>query len=79
MQKKEHRGGIEVRFHKDGSLDEIILWNEDHKCSFHLEQMDDDHWWMGVYGDTESVNVHLTKVEGKIVASWDWDDLVPTT
>lgn len=32
----------EIRPNEDDSLDEVVAWNVDF---FHLEQMDNDHWW----------------------------------
>lgn len=35
---------FEVRLNGDGSIDEIVAEN----VSFHLEQMDDGFWWIGL-------------------------------
>ena len=32
---------------EDGSPDEIVV----HNVNVHIEQMDDGHWWMGIYKD----------------------------
>ena len=53
----------EIRLNDDGSLDEVVGVGE-----FHLEQMDDGHWWMQL-GD---VHVHLT-ARGKITANVERD------
>jgi hypothetical protein len=42
---------IEIRRNEDGSLDEIVGTG-----TFHLEQMDDNHWWMQF---NDGVMVHL--------------------
>ncbi len=34
----------EIRLNDDGSLDEVVA----DTCSVHLEQMDDNQWWLGV-------------------------------
>lgn len=38
---------LKIRFHKkDNTLDEVITYDENGECDFHMEQMDDFHWWM---------------------------------
>lgn len=37
--------GIEVRLNGDGTIDEIVTH---HPVSFHLEQMDDGQYWIGL-------------------------------
>jgi hypothetical protein len=52
----EIRGGIEVR-KINGAVDEIVC----DRCSFHLEQMDNGHWWIGI--DTpggQSLHINLS-------------------
>ena len=39
---------VEIRRNDDGSLDEVLLYDEE-RCLFHLEQMDGDHWWFALY------------------------------
>ncbi len=56
----------EIRTNPDGSLDEVVAEN----CSFHLEQMDVDHWWMAVEAGGKRVAVWLHG-RGKIKASWE--------
>lgn len=47
---------IEIRINEDGTLDEIVA----KQCVVHLEQMDDKHWWLGIYdGDSEVVHVEF--------------------
>ena len=49
------QGDCEVRRNEDGTLDEVVASN----CWFHLEQMDDDHWWMRVETSDGAVTVNL--------------------
>jgi len=46
---------MEIR-NKQGELDEIIA----HNANIHLEQMDHNHWWMGIEVDGKRwmVNFH---------------------
>jgi hypothetical protein len=47
----------------DGQLDEIVATG----CDFHLEQMDDGHWWLSVRKDGWEVHCNLmTKRRAKI-------------
>jgi len=34
-----------ISLNQDGSLDEVVIPN----CTFHLEQMSNGHWWIGIY------------------------------
>ncbi len=56
-----------IGLNHDGTLDEIWLTGVD----VHVEQMDDDHWWMAFYraGTTDSVVLDLTSW-GAIYAEW---------
>ena len=56
----EKRDNIEIRLHKDGTLDEIVI-DDPHtgKCLFHVEQMDDHYFWMRAYGTTQDLVVHI--------------------
>lgn len=55
---------IEIRNNEDGTLDEIIL-KVDGECIFHLEQMSDKTWWMGLgsptLGDYKHCTLHSKK------------------
>lgn len=42
-------GPHEIRLHNDGSVDEIVIRNAEGECVFHLEQMDDQCFWMAAY------------------------------
>lgn len=55
---------IIIRNHADGSMDEVIA----SPCSFHIEQMDTGHWWIGVQKGTEFVHINLHS-RGKIKAT----------
>ena len=52
-----------VRLNDDGTLDEVCG-----SGSFHLEQMDTNHWWMCIENSAGEVHVWL-HAKGKITAS----------
>lgn len=58
---------VELRKNDDGTLDEFLIYVGD-TCVYHLEQMDDDHWWMAAYLGDERVTVSLS-ARGKITAT----------
>jgi hypothetical protein len=39
---------VEVRSDEDGVVDEVLL-HDDSRCVMHLERMDRDSWWMGIF------------------------------
>lgn len=46
--------GVEVRLNADGTIDEIVMQQP---VSFHLEQMDDGQYWIGLnWTDAEGVD-----------------------
>lgn len=56
----ERRDNIEVRLHKDGTLDEVVIYDpRTGHGIFHLEQMDDHWFWMRCYGITQDLVVHF--------------------
>ena len=55
----------EIRLNPDKSLDEVVASG----CSFHLEQMDRDYWWMAVECGGKRVHVYL-KARTTIRASY---------
>jgi len=61
----------EIRSYEDG-IDEIVC-----SCSFfHLEQMDDGHWWIGITDKTGKnvSHIHLgTKRGAKIICNAEID------
>jgi len=61
------RDNIEVRLHKDGTLDEIVI-DDPHtgQCLFHLEQMDDHYYWMRAYGTTQDLVAYISATIGKV-------------
>ena len=40
----------EVRLNEDGSIDEVVLYI-DGRCVFHMESLDHDLWYFGLYPD----------------------------
>jgi len=56
----------EVRLNDDKTLDEVVAT----RAHFHLEQMDDNLWWLAVEGCGERVVVWL-QARGKITASFE--------
>ena len=57
----------EVTKNKNGSLDEVKIFDDKNECVFHLEQMSSTHWWMGCYGG-HTVLINLAS-EQKITAT----------
>lgn len=72
--KKKWKKHGDVRLNSDGSIDEIVLKH----CSVHLEQMDDNHYWMGLYakdGSKHGICMHLRfAAKGRIRVSAETDD-----
>ena len=82
------RGNIEVRLHEDGTLDEVVFYSSDGKPIFHMEQMDDNLFWMRFEGSEEDLVVNLGAVIGErheltgergtngpvIQATFEWED-----
>jgi hypothetical protein len=65
---------IEVRRNPDGSLDEIVA----NDCMVHLEQMDEGHWWMGIYKNNYRQVVNFSAVRADLnVAHSEMDDWPP--
>ena len=44
---------LEVRKHQDAEdgIDEVLLYDEEGHCFFHLETLGDEHAWFAVYND----------------------------
>jgi len=56
-----------IEFNDDGTLDEIVL-----SGMAHLEQMDKNHWFLGLYRpDGTGYGVWLYAPKGKIDVSWE--------
>ena len=54
---------IEVRRNPDGTIDEVLFLIGE-RCVFHLEQMDTNAWYFGLYPDgdeMEQFDIHSTK------------------
>ena len=59
---------VELRYNDNGTLDEAIIYING-VCVYHLEQMDDGYWWMGLESDKGQVHINLaTKKKAHIVA-----------
>lgn len=55
--------GVEIRTNDDGTIDEILWTRIDH---FHLEQMDDGRYWIGLTKAGETQHIMLTR-NGKFI------------
>ncbi len=44
---------FEVRPNDDGTIDEVLIY-KGAECVFHLEQLDDDHYWFAWYGESDT-------------------------
>lgn len=62
-----HRCLIQVRRNEDGSLDEIRADG----CDVHLEQMDEDRWWLAIEKDGCRQVVWFTTKEGGVESEMD--------
>lgn len=51
-----------VRLDEDGQLDELVVFDEDGQCTFHLEKMRNGRWWFSVTpsGESKRYSCHLT-------------------
>ena len=57
--------------HANGNLDEVVAEN----VTFHLEQMNDGHWWIGIThpdGKVDHINL-TTKRNAEIVGRFEAD------
>ena len=64
------RSIVEVRYGKDGTLDEIVI-SVRGRCVFHLERMDDQDWWAGLYGDNASYHLNFGVRKGQMILQRD--------
>tara|TARA_Y100000310_G_C20670251_1_gene809877 strand:- start:2366 stop:2575 length:210 start_codon:yes stop_codon:yes gene_type:complete len=65
---------FEIRNNDDGTLDEVIAENS----FFHLEQMDNGHWWIGINyvdddGQKHMAHINLYTPNAKIKATIEID------
>ena len=65
----------EIRLNSDGTVDEICIMEGEH-CSYHLEQMDENHYWSALYDPDADpklgnrLTVHFS-ARGKITAKYE--------
>ena len=70
-------GSIECRYKGDTRypdrkpvLDEVI----GKECTVHLEQMNDNDWWLGITGKNGDVlHVHIYALRANVYAFAEWD------
>lgn len=61
----------EVRVLNDGAIDEIVAGQIQ---AFHLEQLDDDHWWLGIYGkDDRRMSIRFYRKGKRIIVTAEDD------
>ena len=65
---------FEIRNNENGTLDEIVASD----CNFHLEQMDNNHWWIGINyigedGEEHMAHINLSTSRAKIKATVEID------
>lgn len=72
-QRRKMPEGIEVRYHEDGTVDEIIVRDRQGVCLLHMEQMADSRFWIGLIGyDRREYPVHVDiYTDGSMVADAD--------
>lgn len=75
-----HGKAFEVRLNEDKTLDEVVaghpakLSEKQTDLFFHLEQMSDSHWWMGItMKDGQTIHVNLHTKQAKIYANCEID------
>jgi len=62
----DRRGNVEIRKNKDGTVDELLIYDKDGQCIFHMEQMD-THWhWARVYGTEEDCVLQISATIGEV-------------
>jgi hypothetical protein len=69
---KKGQAKCEVRYHDDGTIDEVIVYDSNGRCLVHLEDM--GNWfWMGVGGAAFCISPD-GKFEHKkaVKISWSW-------
>lgn len=50
-----------IGYNANGTVDEIVLYDKDGRCLFHMEQMD-NHWhWFAIYGSQKEVRGQVGK------------------
>lgn len=49
------RHKVEIRRNDDGTIDEVVAYGPDGDCWFHLEQLDDDGYYFGIYDGVENL------------------------
>ncbi len=70
--KSERRGNVELRTNEDNSLDEIVIYDKDGRVIFHLEQMDEQLYWMRA-GYGEEGNDLVAHIKATIGTITDYD------
>lgn len=63
---ENHFNNIEIRPNEDGTIDEIVLLDTDGRVVFHLEQMDDTDYWVGLYDYTSRGTDNCTHIRFSI-------------
>jgi hypothetical protein len=80
-QKMERRGNVEVRLHADGTLDEILVYDQAGVVLFHLEQMDGHYFWMRAYSTAQEGHdlvAHIsTDMDRKLQTDFTWEPSFP--
>ena len=76
MNRKKPKVTVEVREAPPGELDEVVL-RVDGICLCHLEQMDNNHWWLGIgHPRGQEVHVHLATKKAPIRGRWESEGAV---
>lgn len=77
MNKIIRHGNIEVRLNDDGTLDEVVMYDQNGKCVYHLEQMSDCLFWMRFYGDQKDLVVNFCTHDERLHLPEADDELLP--
>jgi hypothetical protein len=59
---------VEIRYHDDGTVDEIIVKKGD-ICLLHLEQMADERYWIGLAPKEGNYPVHVDMCSDKPITA----------
>lgn len=49
-------GNTEIRLNDDGTVDEIVVRDSNQHCLAHLEQLSDEHYWLGLHDPKAKTN-----------------------
>ena len=66
------QNGIEFRAYDDGTLDEVVV-KVGGEVIVHVEQMDKNYFWMGLYVGPHSAHVHFAAKRANVTCRGEFD------